>query len=106
MKNWNAPKVEVLQVDAIARVEHPSYPLEWYLLALNPQDELCTAIINHHAQPRHVDVNHLYLGDLVHVFTSRGLNFETDRTFRRQPALRIWNKLKRIKEGLFNGNEN
>lgn len=92
--NWNGEAVEALSVDAIARVEHPSYPIEWYLLAINPQNEMCTAIM-HHRTPQHLEIVHIYIDDLINAFNMQGLEFQIDRSFKRQNARRLWNKIKR-----------
>ena len=93
-RNWNSEKVEALALNAIAHVEHPTFPLSWYLLAKQP-DGLCTAILFHKTFPFHLDIIHIDLDDIENEFISSGNTFCIDRSFKEQNALRLWNKLKR-----------
>lgn len=78
------------------RVYDPASLLEYYIVAMNPgnEDELA-AIIHGNS----VELELVKWGDLVTMLNNQGEPLKIDHEYKREKALKVWGRLKRMERG-------
>ena len=97
LRNW--PYAADMATFVEARIFDPTSKLEWYLIALDPDDlnRACAIVVNDSVELVYVDLDAEIKG-----FAAQGKVLENDPNFRREKCMRIWTKLMKKMRGEFN----
>ena len=96
LKNWEyAPELNTF---VEARVYDPASICEWYLIAMNPDNnEEVAAIVCKDS----IELELINIADLLTALNSEGAPLVWDDHFRREKGLKIWSKLKKQRNGTY-----
>ena len=96
LQNWE--HAHELNTFVEARVYDQASICEWYLIAMNPDnnDEIAAIVCKDTIELEMININ-----DLLTTLNSEGLPLVWDEHFRRDKGLKIWSRLKKQRNGTY-----